>query len=66
MTTKKRSVGRPSLPKGEARAKVTPVRLQDTERAAFEKAAQKAGMSLSEWIRQTLKVAAQENQGLNR
>jgi predicted HicB family RNase H-like nuclease len=59
-TNKKRSVGRPSLPKGEARAKVTPVRLQDNERAAFEKAAQKAGMSLSEWIRQTLRSAVNE------
>jgi hypothetical protein len=61
MKTKKRSVGRPSLPKGEARAKVTPVRLQDNERAAFEKAAEKAGLSLSEWIRQSLRVAAKES-----
>jgi len=59
MPAKKRSVGRPSLPKGEVKGNVTPVRLKDDERAAFERAAQKAGLSLSEWIRQTLRLAAQ-------
>lgn len=56
MKTKKRSVGRPALPKGEVK-KVTPIRLQDNERAMFEQAAEKAGLSLSEWIRQTLNGA---------
>jgi hypothetical protein len=59
MPAKKRSVGRPSLPKGEVK-KVTPIRFADDERATFEKAAQKAGLSLSEWIRQSLRIAAQE------
>jgi uncharacterized protein (DUF1778 family) len=59
MPAKKRSVGRPSLPKHEVK-KVTPIRLKDDERAAFERAAGKAGLTLSEWIRQSLRVAAQE------
>ena len=59
MPTKKRKAGRPSLPKGEVR-KVTPIRLQDNERAMFEQAAQKAGLSLSEWIRQTLRLAVEQ------
>ena len=61
MKAKKRSVGRPSLPKGEVK-KVTPIRLGDDERAAFEQAATKAGLTLSEWIRQTLNGAV--NQGV--
>jgi hypothetical protein len=53
----KRKVGRPSLPKNEVK-KVTPVRLLDREKNAYEKAAQKAGMSFSEWVRRTLNAAA--------
>jgi predicted HicB family RNase H-like nuclease len=60
MATKKRKAGRPPLPKGEAKAVMTPVRLQEHERASFEQAAEKAGLSLSEWIRQTLRVAVEE------
>ena len=60
MPTKKRKAGRPSLPKGEVK-KVTPIRLQDNERAMFERAAEKAGLSLSEWIRQTLRGAVHES-----
>jgi hypothetical protein len=56
MPTKKRKVGRPALPKGEVK-KVTPIRLPDNERVVYEEAAQKAGVSLSEWIRETLKCA---------
>lgn len=63
MPTKKSArIGRPPLPKHEVREKITPIRLQETERAKFEKAAQKAGLSLSEWIRQTLRAATQEQQ----
>jgi hypothetical protein len=59
MPTKKRKVGRPPLPKGEVK-KVTPVRLPDNERALFERAAEKAGLSLSEWMRQTLRSAVEQ------
>lgn len=62
MPTKKVQVrlGRPPLPKHEVREKITPIRLQENERTAFERAAQKAGLSLSEWIRQTLRLAIEE------
>jgi len=60
MKIKKRSVGRPSLPKDEVKVKVTPVRLKGDEQAAFKRAAQNAGLSLSEWIRQTLNGAIQQ------
>ena len=56
-TTKKPKLGRPSLPKGEVREKITPIRFKPDERKTFEKAAEKAGFSLSEWIRQTLRNA---------
>jgi hypothetical protein len=55
----KRKVGRPSLPKGEVK-EVTPIRFPKDEKATFEKAAQKAGLSFSEWVRQSLRVAAEQ------
>jgi predicted HicB family RNase H-like nuclease len=39
---------------------VTPVRLMKKEKAAYEKAASKAGLKLSEWIRQTLNNAIKQ------
>lgn len=57
--TEKRKAGRPTLPKKEVK-KVTPIRFPDNEKAAFEKAAQKAGLSFSEWVRQSLRVAAEQ------
>jgi hypothetical protein len=62
MPTKKPKLGRPPLPKHAVREKITPICLQENERAVFEKAAQNAGLSLSEWIRQTLRAATQEQQ----
>ena len=55
-----RKVGRPRLPKGKALGKPTPIRFPDNERALFEKAAKKQGLTLSEWIRQTLKQAVEK------
>ncbi|MCA1624998.1 MAG: ribbon-helix-helix domain-containing protein [Acidobacteria bacterium] len=60
MKQAKTKVGRPRLPKGQALGKPTPIRFQDDERAAFERAAKKEGLTLSEWIRQTLKEATQK------
>jgi predicted HicB family RNase H-like nuclease len=51
---KAKRLGRPPLPKGTVREKITPIRLQGDERTAFEMAARKAGLSLSEWMRKTL------------
>lgn len=53
----KKKIGRPLLPKGQVRGEIVALRLQPEERAAFEKAAKKRGLSLSDWIRKILKAA---------
>jgi predicted HicB family RNase H-like nuclease len=58
--TAKRKVGRPSLPKGEVK-EVTPIRFPKIEKAMFEKAAKKAGLSFSEWVRQSLRAAVEQS-----
>jgi hypothetical protein len=62
MATKKiKKAGRPSLPKGEALDSIIPAtRCKKSERAAFEKQAQQKGLTLSEWVRQTLKEAVEK------
>ena len=55
--SKKSKMGRPKLPRGEAR-KVFPVRLSDPERRAVEEAASKEGLRPSEWARRTMSAAA--------
>jgi predicted HicB family RNase H-like nuclease len=55
-----KKLGRPPLPKGKAKGVITPIRFQPEDRAQFEKAAKRAKLSLSEWIRQTLKDAVTE------
>jgi predicted HicB family RNase H-like nuclease len=57
MREKKAKVGRPPLPKGEAKAIVLQSRVQPSEKAAYQKAAKSAGVDLSTWIRQTLNEA---------
>jgi hypothetical protein len=50
--------GRPTRdPKGQA-SKLFPVRLTEAERAEYEKAAERAGLSVSEWMRDRLGKAA--------
>ena len=56
--TKKASKrGRPPLPEGEALGKLKPIRFQETELARYGKLAEEKGLTLSEWVRQTLKEA---------
>ncbi len=55
---KVKRVGRPKLPKGEARGKMMQFRAQPDERKQFERAAASQNLTLSEWIRQTLKQAS--------
>jgi predicted HicB family RNase H-like nuclease len=57
MRDKRVKVGRPPLPKGEAKAIVLQSRVQPAEKAAYQKAAKSAGTDLSTWIRQTLNEA---------
>jgi uncharacterized protein (DUF1778 family) len=54
---KPKKVGRPSLPKGEAKAVMLRVRLTPDERRAIETAARTGKQSVSEWIRSTLNTA---------
>jgi predicted HicB family RNase H-like nuclease len=54
---KKQKVGRPKLPKGEAKGIVLQSRVQPAEKAAYQKAATAEGVDLSTWIRQTLNDA---------
>jgi predicted HicB family RNase H-like nuclease len=51
---KPRPVGRPKLAKGEAKAKIVPVRLNPDHHKKFLKAARERGQTLSDWIRSTL------------
>jgi uncharacterized protein (DUF1778 family) len=52
--------GRPKLPKGEAKGKIVPVRLDNEEIKLFTKAANASEhKTLSGWIRHTLREAAQ-------
>jgi hypothetical protein len=48
---KPRKVGRPKLPRGQAKGRIVPIRLSNGEAVAFEKAAKSKKQSLSEWIR---------------
>jgi predicted HicB family RNase H-like nuclease len=59
---KRKKVGRPTLPKGEAKTMVLQSRVQATEKAAYQKAAKSAGIDLSTWIRQILNNAVQTAQ----
>jgi predicted HicB family RNase H-like nuclease len=59
MREKKVKVGRPPLPKGEAKAIVLQSRVQAAEREKYQKAAKAAGLDLSTWVRETLNRAVQ-------
>jgi len=59
MREKKVKVGRPPLPKGEAKAIVLQSRVQPAEKQNYQKAAKAAGVDLSTWIRETLNRAVQ-------
>jgi len=59
MREKKAKVGRPPLPKGEAKGVVLQSRIQPAEREKYRKAAKAAGLDLSTWVRETLNRAVQ-------
>jgi hypothetical protein len=54
---KSKKVGRPFLPKGQAKRKIVPVRFTTDEFKAMELAAKASNQSVSEWIRITLNAA---------
>lgn len=51
---KPKKVGRPTLPKGDAKDVMLRVRITPKELKALEMAAKIAGQTVSEWIRNTL------------
>ena len=57
MRERKKKVGRPPMPKGEAKAIVLQSRVQPAEKTAYQKAAKAEGKDLSTWIRETLNEA---------
>ena len=54
---KPKKVGRPTLPKGNAKAATIRVRSIPSELRSYEMAAKAQKQSLSEWIRSTLNAA---------
>lgn len=54
---RKAKVGRPKLPKGEAKAIVLQSRVQEAEKKAYERAAKSEGKDLSTWVREKLNAA---------
>jgi len=53
--------GRPAMAEGEALDAVIPsARCKSDERKAFEKAAKKGGLTLTQWVRFTLKQAVEK------
>lgn len=54
MKEKKRKVGRPKLPKAEVKH-VVAIRLSDLEKRDYEEEASLVGLSLSDWVRQTIR-----------
>jgi len=57
MPPKPRKVGRPKLPKGEAKGKIVPIRFNADDLKRVERAAKAKKLSLSEWVRSTLNAA---------
>jgi hypothetical protein len=50
-------VGRPKLPKAKRKAEVTPIRFNHEDKILYQDKAKREGISLSDWIRKTLKSA---------
>jgi predicted HicB family RNase H-like nuclease len=56
---KTKKVGRPKLPKGEAKGRIVPVRFTTDDIKAVAQAAKASKKTVSEWIRRTLNAAVQ-------
>jgi predicted HicB family RNase H-like nuclease len=55
--TKPKKVGRPKLPKGEAKGKIVPIRFAPEDLKAITAAAKASDKTVSQWIRSTLDAA---------
>ena len=56
----KKSPGRPKKPEGESKTQFLQVRLLELERDGFAEAARLAGIPLSSWVRERLRVIARK------
>jgi hypothetical protein len=54
---KAKKLGRPKLPKGQAKGRIVPVRFTSESIKAVEAAAKANKQTVSEWIRSTLEAA---------
>jgi hypothetical protein len=54
---KPKKIGRPKLPKGEAKGRIVPVRFSADEVKRITAAASARDQKISEWIRSTLNAA---------
>jgi len=57
MSPKPKKVGRPKLPRGEAKGRIVPVRFNAEDLKAIEASAKESKQTVSEWIRSTLNAA---------
>jgi predicted HicB family RNase H-like nuclease len=57
---KARRVGRPRLPRGEAKGRIVPVRFTGDDLKRIAAAARASKQTVSEWIRSTLNAAVQQ------
>jgi hypothetical protein len=53
----KRKIGRPKLPKGEAKGRIVPIRFNANDLKRIESAARASQKTVSEWIRETVAAA---------
>ncbi len=56
-----KKLGRPVLPKHEAKGKIVPVRFRAEDLEKMTEAAKKNGQTVSEWIRTTLDASLQNS-----
>jgi hypothetical protein len=56
---KPKKMGRPKLPKGEAKGRMVPIRFNDSDLKRIESAAKKSQKTVSEWIREAISAAVE-------
>jgi hypothetical protein len=56
---KPKKVGRPKLPKGEAKGRIVPVRFRHDDLKAIGAAAKANNQTVSEWVRSTIHASLQ-------
>ena len=59
MSQKKAKIGRPKMPKGEAKGRIVPVRFTADDLKTMAMAAKANKQTVSEWIRSTIHASLQ-------